>query len=77
MSLLSVSARTVSDDTILFKKEWKELEFEYKKCPNFCNWRYIVRVLFRMIDVLSRVSILSVTWIAVKGYTTAVLIILD
>ena len=78
MSILSVASRAISDDSSIFKKNWRDLNFNYKKCPFQCvNWNYIARVLFRLIDVFARISFLSLIWVAIRGYFTAILIIID
>ena len=76
MSVISVASRAISDDRNVFQKEWRDLNINYHEMPCF-NVKYVMRVLFRLIDVMARISFLSITWVAFKGYVTAALIIID
>ena len=75
-SLTSLASRIISDDYNVVKQKYRNLNFKYDEC--LCiNLGYVIRVIFRWMDVIGRIGILSLTWVALNGYFTAVLIALD
>eukprot|EP01084_Bolivina_argentea_P071110 129312_1 len=72
-SLISLTARVASDDKIIFEKEWHSLNFSYKSCP-MMNWRYIIRVLLRFMEISSRVGLLTLMWVNLGGFATGIII---
>ena len=75
-SLTTLAFRLVSEDTTIFAENWKIFDYDIKKCPCF-NWKYVLRVIFRCMDVTVRISVLSISWIAFGGYFTIGYICLD
>ena len=75
-SLISLASRIVSDDYNFVTSKYRNLDFKCDKCPCI-NLFYTERVLFRWMDVIGRIGILSLSWVAVNGYCTAILIVLD
>ena len=75
-SLTTLASRVISDDATIFKENWESMDCNRKKCPCF-NPGYIFRWLFRCADVIGRIGILSLSWVAINGYLPAALIFLD
>ena len=78
-SLLSLAARIISDDTTIFTQKWKESHFNIKKCLK-CKWinkYYVYRFYFRFADIISRVCVLSILWVAINGYAVIILLLID
>ena len=74
--MISLASRIISDDYNVVTQKYRNLNFKYDEC--LClNLGYVIRVLFRWMDVIGRIGILSLTWVALNGYFTAVLIALD
>ena len=77
-SLYSLTSRVTSDDKEIYNSNWKELEFDYKKCPCKCiNYRYILRVLMRFMEISSRLIIYVLLWINMGGLFTGVILCVE
>ena len=75
-SLISLASRIISDDYNVVHQSYRNLNFKYNEC--LCiNLKYVIRVIYRWMDVIGRIGVLSLTWVALNGYFTAVLIALD
>ena len=55
--------RLINDDATIFSKKYKYLECSGCKKP-CCNWKYVHRVAFRIVDVIGRIGLLSFIWVA-------------
>ena len=75
-SLLALSSRIISDDKTIFNQKWQNAQFKYNQCP-FINVRFICRLLFRLCDIIGRISLLTMSWVAINGYFTFVCLIID
>eukprot|EP01083_Nonionella_stella_P140444 430713_1 len=79
-SIWTLTSRVVSDDKLLLKDEWKSAFLEGNKFPwiNHLNWRYVVRVLcWRFCEISSRVFILVLLWVAVGGFSLAIILTVE
>eukprot|EP01084_Bolivina_argentea_P098363 176774_1 len=72
-SLISLTARVASDDKLLFSVKWHSLDFSYKSCP-IINWRYIMRIFMRFMEISSRLALLTLMWINLGGMATGIII---
>ena len=63
-SLISITNKAVNEDKPFFinyiDEDWQEPHWKLKK--NFVSWRYILRLLFRLFDISSRVLIIVLVW---------------
>ena len=75
-SLIALSSRIVSDDTIAMKPEAQEF-----KCNNIYghsgNLKYLFRVFMRLWDVGTRVLIVSMVWVALGIQAFIVIVGID
>eukprot|EP01083_Nonionella_stella_P275232 934663_1 len=71
-SFWSVSARVSGDDKLMFKDEWKSLECS-SRFP-FVNCRYIIRVLWRFLEISSRIILLCLMWIDLGGLSVFIVL---
>ena len=72
-SLISLASRIVSDDYNIVSINYRDLNFKCDKYPNF-NLKFVKRVIFRWMDVIGRIGILSLTWVGFNGQLTTALI---
>eukprot|EP01084_Bolivina_argentea_P022228 41316_1 len=73
-SFWSLSARVSSDDKQMFKDDWKS--FKHSDC--LCiNPLWIVRVLWRFLEITSRIVLLAVVWINLGGLSVFIILGLE
>eukprot|EP01084_Bolivina_argentea_P161606 281320_1 len=73
-SLWTLVSRVKNDDKSLLKKEWKNLDFQYEKCPPI-NWRYLFRVIcWRFFEITTRIFLISLVWLAIGGFALMIII---
>eukprot|EP01084_Bolivina_argentea_P050677 93204_1 len=88
-SLWTLATRITSDDKGVIYDEWKHFirratREEYKinggyiyfYYPSYrtINWRYILRVFGRLIEVSSRIIVLALLWVSVGGLTLCIIL---
>eukprot|EP01083_Nonionella_stella_P316543 1148340_1 len=61
-SLWSLTARVSADDKLWIGNEWRSLDFTYEKCP-VINWRSVLRVGYRFLEISSNLCLVTVLWI--------------
>ena len=66
----SVASKAISEDKIAFKQEYQNSSVKFNEIPKYCCIRhgYIKRALFRLIDVIHRVCMLSLIWVILGGF---------
>eukprot|EP01083_Nonionella_stella_P128295 388699_1 len=72
-SLWSLTARVSGDDKLWINDKWKSLDFTYKKCP-VINWRYVLRVFYRFLEISSKLCLFTLLWINLGGFATFLVI---
>ena len=80
-SLYSLTARVASDDKTIYTTDWQNLEFKtsckkLKKCKCI-NWRYILRVLMRFMEISSRLILYVLLWINFGGLATGIILLFE
>eukprot|EP01084_Bolivina_argentea_P307597 531696_1 len=72
-SFWSLSARVSGDDKQMFNKDWKGINFKLSnfksfKCFDIINYKWFIRViLWRFMEISSRIVLLTLVWINVGG----------
>ena len=74
MSLWSIISKTVSEDKLLFKHPYRHIKLKMTKMKhctqNRCiSYKYLSRVIFRIVGILNRTLILFLLWVIVGGFT--------
>lgn len=82
LSLYTMISKVVSEDKLIFEQEWQEihlklLSLKYLRKGKCCSSRYMIRLLFRCIDITTRVSVVLLMWIVVGGFSIIAMLILE
>ena len=80
-SLYSLTSRVTSDDKSIYNADWKNLEckpsckkFTKCKCINF---KYLLRVLMRFMEISSRLILYVLLWINFGGLATGIILSIE
>lgn len=66
-----------ADDKMMFKKDWKSPEFNLERRP-FINKKWLIRVLlWRFLEITSRIGILCLMWINLGGISVFIVLPLE
>ena len=71
-SIFNITSRTIEEDKIYFHEHWRLLEFNWQ--PFHINWRYLVRFVWRLLDISSRFGCILLMWLGLGGMVTFVYI---
>eukprot|EP01084_Bolivina_argentea_P137849 242784_1 len=72
-SLWSLASRVISDDKLIFHKDWQSINFSYKKCP-IINYRYLIRATFRFLEITNKICLWSLLWINIGGFALCIVV---
>eukprot|EP01084_Bolivina_argentea_P250454 419604_1 len=72
-SLWTLSSRVNSDDKGIVEESWRDHNFNLCKSP-FINWKYIIRVLGRFIEITNRIILLALIWIILGGFALGIIL---
>eukprot|EP01083_Nonionella_stella_P006253 18194_1 len=72
-SFWTLTSRVNADDKNTIDRPWRDAELNYKGCP-IINWRYVVRVLLRYLEITHRILLLSLLWISLGGFAVGVIL---
>ena len=67
-SLWMVANRAIREDRLAFKEEYQR---------GGCTMGYIIRCLYRMIDVLYRLFVLLIVWLFLSGYWIILILLIE
>ena len=74
-------SKSVSEDTLFFKSQYQKLRFSGKakrwKKRECVSWRFMLRFLFRLMDILWRVLTLLLTWTMIGGFTLITVVLIE
>ena len=64
-SILNISTKMISEDKIYFTKDWQDKDIEYM--PPSINKYYLIRFIIRLLDFVTRLLLILLTWIILDG----------
>lgn len=74
-SFLSLVKTCIGEDKLLIAKQWRELKLDARNCPKIkLNYLYLIRSIYRLIDVSIYFLYLSLFWILTNGQSLTVLL---
>ena len=76
-SLISVVSKSTSEDkALILKNEGQEPLLKWK-FPKFISWKWLLRAMFRLFDVSSRMCILLLIWVLLGGFSVIIVICIE
>ena len=80
-SLYSLTSRVATDDKAIYNTDWKHLELKIsrkkvQKCKCI-NYRYLLRVLLRFMEISSRLILYVLLWINFGGFATGIILFVE
>eukprot|EP01083_Nonionella_stella_P295345 1003759_1 len=75
-SFWTLTSRVTAEDKKTVNDEWKDVKLNLKGCP-IINWRYVVRVLLRYLEIVHRIIVLALLWIGLGGFAVGVVICVE
>jgi len=75
-SLYSLTKRVIDDDSNIVYDDWKRLDINIKSCP-VVNIKYIFRVVFRFIEISSKLILYVLMWINIGPLFTGIIIVCE
>ena len=78
-SLWSIASKAISEDKIAFKEQFQKSSVKCKQLPSYFCLRkgYLTRWVFRIIDVLYRVSVLILIWLILGGFILICVVVIE
>eukprot|EP01084_Bolivina_argentea_P148558 259681_1 len=77
-SLLTIISKIISDDRIISVVGARYISFNKRFCSCSCiSWLYLIRYLWRIFDVSTRIFIASLIWLGLGGYYLFISLIIE
>ena len=73
-SMLSMTNKAVSEDKVLFDEQWKHPKWSHK-WPFIKNPKYSVRLMFRIFDISTRVTVVVLVWYHLVDWSCSLLVV--
>ena len=80
LSIYHITTKVIRDDKILFQSHAQTLNANCRNCKNCTDcvsWTYLQRYLFRILDISSRILLLTFLWIGINGFAITIVICVE